>query len=218
MKVTEKLFKATEKIWDKYYRHPFVEGIRDGNLDKEKFRYYIIQDYLYLIDYARVFALGAAKSPDVDTMKIFAHECASILDEEMSIHDGYMGSLGITEEELLMPMAEENASYTAYMLRVAYEYGVAANCASILACAYSYEVLAKRMMADRPECVDDPLFGEWIRGYGSEEYAAGNRELIRLTNDLTEGIGDEEYRRLEEIFVACSRFEKGFWDMAWNYE
>ena len=200
------------------FKRRFVEGIREGTLDPAKFRYYIIQDYLYLIDYARVFALGAAKSPDVPTMTAFAHECTSILDNEMDIHDGYMGKLAITEEELeTTPMAIENASYTAYMLRVAYEEDAKAILAGILACAYSYEILAKRMVADRPECADDEMYGEWIQGYASADYAEVSRDLIGVMDRLCAGITEAEYEHLERIFVDCSRFETGFWDMAWNY-
>ncbi len=219
MKVTDRLLAAAKEIWDGYYEHPFVEGIREGTLAKEKFRYYIMQDYLYLIDYARVFALGAAKSPDVDTMTMFAHECTSILDNEMDIHDGYMGVFEITDEEITdMPMDIRNSSYTAYMMRVAYEEDAAAICASIFACAYSYEIIAKRMIADKPGCEDHELFGDWIRGYASDEYSMVSRDLMEVTNKLTEGISEEAYRHLERIFVDCSRFETGFWDMAWEYE
>ena len=97
MKVTQRLLKAVEKTWDDYYTHPFVSGIKEGTLDKEKFRYYILQDYLYLIDYARVFALGAAKSPDVETMTMFAHELTDTLDNEMDIHDDSSIGLGLRD-------------------------------------------------------------------------------------------------------------------------
>ncbi len=217
MKVTDRLYEAVREIWDGYYQHPFVQGIRDGNLDKEKFRYYILQDYLYLIDYARVFALGAAKSPDLDTMQMFAGKCKSILDNEMSIHDEYMGLFDITQEELDNTVtAIDNASYTAYMLRVGYEEDAAAICSAILACSVSYEILAKRMIKDRPDCVDNPLFGEWIMGYASIGYSDENIELEEFTNRLTADYSEKQYRHLEEIFVNCSRLETAFWDMGWE--
>ena len=217
MKTTERLYQAVQEIWEGYYRHPFVQGIQNGTLDRNKFRYYILQDYLYLVDYARVFALGAAKSPDLDTMKMFAEKCKSILDNEMSIHDGYMGLFEITQEELdSTPMALDNASYTAYMLRVGYEEDAAAICAAILACSVSYEVLAKRMISARPACISDPLYGEWISGYASDAYAAESRELEDFTNRLTADYNERQYRHLEEIFVNCSRFETAFWDMGWE--
>ena len=217
MKTTERLYDAVREIWDGYYQHPFVRGIQDGTLDHNKFRYYILQDYLYLVDYARVFALGAAKSPDLDTMKLFADRCKSILDNEMSIHDGYMGRFNITQEELdSASMALDNASYTAYMLRVGYEEDAAAICAAILACSVRYEILAKRMISDRPACTEDPFYGEWILGYASEAYAEENRELEMFTNRLTAGYTENQYRHLEKIFVDCSRFETAFWDMGWE--
>ena len=218
MPVTERLFAATEEIWEAYYNHPFVQGIKDGTLPREKFRYYLIQDYLYLVDYAKVFALGAAKSQDMATMHMFASHCKSILDYELAIHNGYMPLLGVDQEELdTTPMSMDNAAYTAYMLRVAYEEDAAAICVSILACAYSYEVIAKRMVSEYPACINENnYYADWLREYSGEEYAGVNRELIALTNRLTAGYTEEQYRHLERIFVDCSRFEKLFWDMGYE--
>lgn len=62
MNITEHFLDSSKEIWEQYHKHPFVRGIGEGTLDKEKFRFYIIQDYLYLIDYAKVFSIGAAKA------------------------------------------------------------------------------------------------------------------------------------------------------------
>ena len=86
MTVTERLLKDTESIWAEYHQHPFVQGIADGTLDKEKFKYYMIQDYLYLLDYTKVFAIGVAKAKDMAFMKRFANSTHAILDGEMDIH------------------------------------------------------------------------------------------------------------------------------------
>ena len=95
MTVTKRLLACTEALWDAYLEHPFVRGLADGSLDEEKFRYYMVQDYVYLIDYAKVFALGVAKARDMDTMRLFAAYVHQILDGEMDIHKGYMKRLGI---------------------------------------------------------------------------------------------------------------------------
>ena len=101
-------------------------GIGDGSLDQEKFRYYMIQDYLYLIDYTRVFAVGVAKAKDLSVMKLFAASTHTILDGEMDIHRTYMKRLGISLDEAEnTPVALDNRSYTSYMLRAAYEGGEA---------------------------------------------------------------------------------------------
>ena len=139
MTTTQRLLAATEDIWAEYHTHPFVRGIADGTLDEEKFRYYMVQDYLYLIDYAKVFAIGVAKARDPETMRLFAGYVHQILDGEMDIHKGYMQRLGIPLEEAeRAPVALDNLSYTSYMLRVAYDEGPAEIAAAILSCALSY--------------------------------------------------------------------------------
>ena len=95
-KVTQRLLDGSRDLWDAYLEHPFVQGIADGTLDREKFRFYMIQDYLYLIEYAKVFALGVAKAKDLESMRLFAGYVKQILDGEMDIHRGYMARLGIS--------------------------------------------------------------------------------------------------------------------------
>ena len=217
MKTTECLLKATEEIWAAYNQHPFVLGIQNGTLEQEKFRYYILQDYLYLQDYAKTFAIGLAKAKSPETTKIFSAYIDLLTDGEMDIHRGYMGRLGVTQEELDgTAVALDNLSYTSYMLRVAYEEGEAEILTAILSCAYSYEIIAKKMVANRPEALEHPFYGEWVKGYACEEYAAENRVLLDMLDRLTEHYTDAQQKHLEDIFVACSRYEMAFWDLSWN--
>lgn len=217
MTTTQRLLAATEDIWAEYHTHPFVRGIADGTLDEEKFRYYMVQDYLYLIDYAKVFAIGVAKARDPETMRLFAGYVHQILDGEMDIHKGYMQRLGIPLEEAeRAPVALDNLSYTSYMLRVAYDEGPAEIAAAILSCALSYEYIAKEIVAKDPAAADHPFYGEWVRGYADPGYAASNQVLVDLTERLTKDYSEAQLEHLTEIFIACSRYEGAFWDMAWE--
>ena len=80
MKLSERLFKTTEDLWKSYLEHPFVKGIADGSLDIDKFRFYMIQDYRYLLEYSKVFALGIVKSGREDIMRRFALMVKETLD------------------------------------------------------------------------------------------------------------------------------------------
>lgn len=80
MGTVDRLLKATEDIWASYHEKPFVQGLKYGTLDQKKFRSYIIQDYWYLMDYTKVFAIGVAKSKSVEVMKLFAKYIQAILD------------------------------------------------------------------------------------------------------------------------------------------
>ena len=115
-KTTERLLAATQDIWEGYLNHPFVHGIADGSLDIQKISFYLLRDYVYLFDYAKVFAQGVVKSRDPEIMRVFATSVANILGGEMNIHRGYMSRLGITVEdaERVKPSLN-NESYTSYM-------------------------------------------------------------------------------------------------------
>lgn len=218
MNTCERLLDATKDIWKKYNEHPFVLGIQDGTLDKEKFRYYIVQDYLYLEDYAKTFAVGVAKAKNLKIANLFA-KYINVMNGELDIHNGYLAKLGVTQEEIeSTPRALDNLSYTSYMLRVAYEEGQAEIFAAILACAYSYEVIAKNIVKNNPSSVDDEFYGDWVRGYISDGYAAENAVLLEVMDSLTEEYTDQQIQHLTDIFVACSRYELAFWEMAWNMD
>ncbi len=213
---TTVLYMAAEPVWEACLSHPFVKGIGDGSLDIEKFRYFMLQDYLYLFEYAKVFALGVVKAEDHELMKTFAANVDAILGGEMNIHRSYMERLGISEEDVRAAKpALDNLSYTSYMLSVASAGGPAEIVASILACSWSYAEIGNAL-AKIPGAIDHPFYGEWIRGYSSEEYNATNKALIDLMNQLGFDAHGEELDRLAEIFVNCSRYELGFWDMAWE--
>ena len=214
--VSTRLHDAAAPVWEACLRHPFVTGIGDGTLDMEKFRYFMLQDYLYLFDYARVFALGVVKARDPELMRVFAANVDAILGGEMKIHRAYMKRLDITEEQVFsVKPALANLSYTNYMLSVAQTGGPMEIVASILACSWSYAEIGQALAAI-PGAAEHPFYGEWIRGYASEEYAATNQALIELMDSLAADAGEEQLAYLTDVFVNCSRYELGFWDMAWG--
>lgn len=217
MNTTYMLLSAAEDIWAAYSEHPFVLGIQNGTLEQEKFRYYIIQDYLYLEEYAKVFALGIAKAQSPETLQLFSKYVTLLTEGEMDIHRGYMGRFAVSREELeSTPRALDNLSYTSYMLRVAYEAGEAEILTAILACAYSYEVIAKKIVERRPSALENPLYGDWIKGYTDSHYSEANVQLLEMTDRLTQHYTEQQRRYLKDIFLACSRYELAFWEMAWN--
>lgn len=217
MHTTKRLLNAAKDIWKKYNEHPFVMGIQDGILDKEKFRYYIIQDFIYLQDYVKIFAIGIAKAKTIEARNIFSGYINLLTGSEMSIHKGYMGVFGVSEEEYkATPVALDNLSYTSYMIRVAYDEGEAEILAAVLSCAYSYEVIAKKMVENNPKAAADKFYGDWIKGYSSENYCNGNKKLIKTLDALTTDYTELKLKHLEDIFVACSRYEYNFWELSWN--
>lgn len=216
MGTTQQLLDYAAGVWAVYNEHPFVLGIQNGTLEREKFRFYMIQDYLYLGDYAKIFALGVAKATSLSNAMLFSRYI-SVMNGELNVHSNYMARLGITQEDIdSAKRSLDSLSYTSYMLRVAYEETEVEIVAAILACAYSYEVIAKKMVENNPAAVDDEFYGSWISGYVSEEYSEENRVLIELLDDMTKSYTPAQIEHLKDVFLACSRYEMAFWDLSWN--
>ena len=216
MNTVERLLLAADDVWKEYNKHPFVMGIQNGDLDKEKFRYYMIQDYLYLEDYAKTFAVGVAKAKSLKIANLFA-KYISVMNGELNVHKGYLSRLKVTDEDIKnTPRSLDNLSYTSYMLRVAYEEGEGEILTAILSCAYSYEIIAKNIVKTKPDSINDDFYGDWIKGYASEEYAKNNAILLNELNILSENYTEAQLKHLADIFTSCSRYELAFWEMSWN--
>ena len=216
MKLSEILYNSVADIWNSYNEHPFVKGMENGDLDLEKFKYYMIQDYLYLLDYSKIFALGVVKAQDEETMRIFAGLVNSTLNCETSIHKKYMERLNITKEEVEdAEMSLANTSYTNYMLWVSQNGDILDLAVSVLSCSWSYKVIADKIN-NNEKAKENEFFGEWIKGYIAEEYAEENQKIIDLVDRLGEGCSNKKIEYLKTIFINCSKYEYMFWDMAYN--
>lgn len=216
MKTSERLLHATLDIWEKYYEHPFLKGIENGTLNPKNFRYYMIQDYIYLQDYIKICAVGIAKAKSPKITQLFSRYITFLTGSEMDIHKGYMGKLKITHEELsATPRALDSLSYTSYMLRVAYEESEVEILTAILSCAVSYEYIARKIVENNPSSIHHELYGEWVKGYASEDCSNENQSLLDMLDALTAHYTDQQLHHLIDIFVTCSRYELAFWEMSW---
>jgi thiaminase (transcriptional activator TenA) len=110
MAFADDLRQAADPIWAAQHEHPFVRGIGEGSLDPSKFRHYVRQDYLFLIDYARMLALGCARALRADEMARFAQLAAAVLGGEIELHRSYAADWGITETEPFQRRLDQCAS------------------------------------------------------------------------------------------------------------
>ena len=198
--------------------HPFVQGIGRGDLDVERFKFYVAQDYVYLVDYSRVLALAAARAPELEVMSWFAGLLDETLNTEMDLHRGYCAQFGITREELEATRpVPTTVAYTSYLLRVASQGSFGELAASLLPCQWGYWEIGEHLHRRGPP-THAPLYAEWVSMYSSTEF----RDLATWLRTLTGRIGDaaspEEQAAMETAYVTSLRLEYQFWDMAWNLE
>jgi thiaminase/transcriptional activator TenA len=210
--------KRAAPIWEAEAAHPFVRGIGDGSLAVENFKFYIAQDYVFLVEFVRVLAVAAAKSPDIETMSRFTEMQHATLTTEMELHRGYCARFGITTAELNATRpAPTTHAYTRHLLSVAYGGSVAEIEAALLPCQWGYaEIGAALAKAGEPAHV--PLYAEWIRMYASPDYQSMAAGMCALMDRLAAAAGADERRRMEDHFLASSRYEWAFWEMAQTME
>ncbi|AWI04282.1 thiaminase II [Clostridium drakei] len=218
MNFSDTLYESVKDIWNSYYVHPFVRGIGEGTLDKDKFKFYMIQDYIYLLDYAKIYALGVVKAETEEVMQGFSNMVNDILNGEMNIHRSYMKRLEINSEEIKNTTASlANVSYTNYMLAVSQKGTLGDVAVSLLSCMWSYLEIG-RNLSKIPGALEHKFYGEWIKGYISKEYEKETLWLLDLVNNIAKHLSEKELDRLKKIFINCSKYELMFWDMAYNKE
>ena len=99
--------------WRAYTEHPFTNGLADGSLAEAAFRHYLVQDYLFLTEFARAYALSVYKSPKLADMREAAAGLSAILDIEMNLHVKLCAGLGLSRSDLEQtPPAVEMLAYT----------------------------------------------------------------------------------------------------------
>jgi len=217
MGASDSLRAAAADIWEAQHRHPFVTGIGDGTLEPSRFQIWFRQDYLFLIEYGRLLALGAARAPDLETMARFAELTQAILCEEMALHRSYAAELGISagdlEAERMLPTTQ---GYTDFLVRTAAQGDFAELVAALLPCMWGYCEVGKRL-AERERPGDERL-AKWIDMYSSPEFAALAGWCRALTDRVADGAGPAARAAMERAFVTSSRYELAFWEMAWSQE
>ena len=139
MSTTGALWRAIEPIYAAILAHPFVRGLTDGSLPREAFRFYAVQDALYLREFARALSVAAARAPREDWIIMFNEHAAGALKVEMTLHESFFKDFGLSPEEVAAtPLAPTNAAYTSYLLAVAYGRPFHEAVAALLPCYWIY--------------------------------------------------------------------------------
>lgn len=217
MRITEEQFEAARDVWEAQLEHPFVRGIADGTLEERRFRHWVLQDYLYLKEFARVFAWAAAKADRLRSMGWYAKVLDLTLNTEMELHRAYADRFDVSVVELeAADMWPTTRAYTDFLVRTAADGDMARLLSALLPCAWGYAWIAERMATGAPP--EDERYAEWIEQYTSEEFREAAAWLRSETDRVAGGRTGPERERLVDTFVLSSRYEWSFWEMCWEGE
>ena len=200
--------------WQSYTHHAFVEGLRRGDLPRATFLHYLRQDYVFLIHFARAWALAAAKADTLAEMQAASATVHALVHVEMPLHVQNCAQAGIDAAELeATEEAAANLAYTRYVLEAGYSGDFLDLMAALAPCVLGYGEIGARLAGN-----GGPYAG-WIETYGGAEYQALCHDVGTLIDGaLLQRLGPgwaglPRFARLTQRFATATRLEVGFWQM-----
>ena len=206
---------ACRADWRAYIEHDFVRALGAGTLDASAFRHYLQQDYLFLIHFARAYALAAYKSRDLDELRQAFDGLKTILDVELDLHRGFCRDWGITEDDLAaLPEARATLAYTRFVLDAGSRGDLLDLRVALAPCLVGYGEIANWLQA-QPFTVrgDANPYDAWIAMYQGDEFqSAMQAEIAWLDARLAE-VTPARFDQLARLFRDATRLEIDFWQM-----
>lgn len=209
------LRKAGAEAWSHYVDHAFVAQIADGSLPEAAFRHYLGQDYLFLIHFARAYALAAYKADSLSEIRDAAAGMSAIVDTEMALHVAYCADWGLDESAMeALPESSATMAYTRYVLEKGAQGDLLDLYVALAPCVIGYGEIGVRLASDPGTKRKGNPYLSWIEMYAGEEYQevarAHGAALDRLWQSRA---GGQRLGSLSRTFDQATRLEVDFWRM-----
>lgn len=210
-----RLIETNSQIWDEYLHHEFVKKLENGSLKEENFLFYLKQDYIYLIHYAKCYARLTLNAKNAEELRFAMKFQNYIIEGEIELHKSIL-KLGIDADKLnVKDESLTNIAYTRYMLSVGESGDFLDMLVALSACAIGYGYIGAEIYKrlDKEKLQNHP-YKEWILTYSSDEFQNEIKEFEDFLNSYTQKISQEKFENLSEIFYNVVRLESAFWEHA----
>ena len=212
MAFTRNLWNQIEGIYQAIIDHPFNRELGQGTLDLEKFKFYIQQDALYLVDFSRALAIVGSKARLPGRILDFLEFARDGLVVERALHEEYFRRFDVT---LDVDQAPGCFAYTNYLVATASHRSFEEAVAALLPCFWIYREVGMHIVG---KSVPENPYQLWIDTYAGEEFALAVQRAIDITEEVAAGTTDDTRKQMTEAFVLSSRLEWMFWDSAYRME
>ena len=213
---TEEIWTRTRDLRRAVDVLPFNRELAAGTLGRERFRFYMLQDKLYLDSYARALALAAGKAPDLRATEKLAGSAMGALKVERALHGAFLERFGVSDAELAAARPSPSClAYTNFLLATAHQESWPVAMAAILPCFWLYHDVGTRIAADSAA---DSFYQPWIDTYASPDFARSVEEVIGITDAAAGRAGAFERARMGAAFIRSAQYEWLFWDSAYRME
>lgn len=215
MEFCDELRQKTQFYWEASFNHPFVQGIADGSLPLEKFKFYMLQDAFYLKHYTKVLALAAAKATHDDDIQYFLNTSRFIHEAELELHRTTFQDLGVTSEEIdAFEVAPAAYNYVSHMYNAVHNGDVSEAFAAMLPCPWLYQEIGQRLKYAQPNVM---LYKQWIDLYASDDMKQSIEKQKLMLNRYAKEQPSKQ-KTLKSHFERSCYYEWMFWDMSWTMQ
>ena len=213
---TTELWSDIRPIYSQTLQHPFLKGLSDGSLPRERFQFYLVQDAHYLRAFAQALSVLAAKAPREDWAVTLNQHAANALKTERQLHKSILRSYGIRPTAVSeTPMAPVNYAYTNHLIATSFQQPFSHGLAAVLPCYWIYWEVGKELKEKGSKNVD---YQRWIDMYSGEEYGKAVQAVLNMMDAEAARLDNDSRRALKKLFRTSARYEWMFWDMAWRQE
>lgn len=217
MQFSVRAWKSIDNIYNSILTMPFVKELESGSLNREVFQHYMIQDAIYLGEFARVLAIISAKAPQPDIQLQFANNVSEAIVVERSLHENFFTEFGITPEEALATEPSFTClSYTNFLLATAYRDSFPVIVAAVLPCFWIYAEVSKHIY--QKASLEANPYQKWIDTYVDADFEASVNYVIEVVDKEAEKASSKELKLMEQAFYRASQFEWMFWDSSYRLE
>lgn len=208
---------ACSDEWKGYTEHVFLQELAQGTLNTQCFLHYLKQDFLFLKQYARAYALAMYKAKTLYDMRQALPAVQAILDSEMCHHINYCKNWDISEKD--MESAEEDfgtVAYTRYVLDSGMSGDLVELYTALAPCSIGYAEIGKRLIEAPDTVFESNPFASWVELYGGDEFQSNVKQGADYFNSLLAEIDIDSQRgqNLISVFRIATRMEISFWQQA----
>jgi len=214
MDMFERLKAAAAGDWTAYVDHDFVRRLGAGTLPEAAFRTYLVQDYLFLIQFARAYALASYKSRRLEDIRSAQAGLASVL-EETELHVRLCARWGLLREDIeTAPEHQATVAYTRFVL----DCGAAGDLldlhVALAPCVIGYAEIGRALADAHGPSLGAHPYREWIGEYAGEGYQGVAAAARRRLDDLSRrSMAEGRFPELAATFAKATRLEADFWQM-----
>ncbi|KPU83267.1 hypothetical protein JI57_01865 [Psychromonas sp. PRT-SC03] len=213
------LIQACEQDWSAYTEHKFVCLLATGELPQPCYLHYLKQDFLFLKQYARAYALAIYKARTLAEMRQFLPSVQALLQSEISHHVSYCNDWGLSELDL-EAQAEEvgTIAYTRYVLDTGMSGDVVQLYTALAPCFIGYAQIGRVLLKDKNTLLDGNPYASWIALYSGDELQKSTLESQQYLDELLVDIDvqSQQGQKLIEVFRSATRMEVAFWEQSLN--